>query len=63
MSGLQAVLPNAEVLPLHGISQPVEVKQPVTEIKQEYQPIAKRVDGLDQYKEVSRILSQRLWIC
>lgn len=62
-TAIQAVTPSVELLPLHGATQQVDVRQPVLELKQEYLPIAKRVDGVQAYKEVNRILSQRLWIC
>lgn len=62
-TAIQAVTPSVELLAYHGEAQKVDVRQPVLELKQEYLPIAKRIEGVQAYKEVNRILSQRLWIC
>lgn len=62
-TAIQAVTPSVELLPLHGATQQVDVRQPVLELKQEYVPIAKKVHGIENYREVNRTLSQRLWVC
>lgn len=62
-TAIQAVTPSVELLPLHGATQQADVRQPVLELKQEYVPIIKRVDGLPAYKQNWETLSKRLWIC
>lgn len=47
---------------LHGVSQWVDIHQPINKVP-EYQPIARRVEGIEAYQANWETLSKRLWVC
>lgn len=59
---VSASYPLAGMPTIHGNQQWLDIHQPVIKVP-EYQPISRRVEGVEAYQQEWETLSKRLWIC
>lgn len=47
---------------IHGTHQWLDIHQPINKVP-EYQPIVRRVEGVEAYQQNWETLSKRVWVC